>query len=123
MARALTTALTTGIGAGSIIGFVLPLALWPGEARLTAPLFCTPSHHEPIVVSDTFHDSDGTSVNFTLYCVGDHGTFTDEGFLRPFLVMFAAHILIITAVVFIAIVLTRATAPDTPASATGATEL
>src|SRR3569623_2043949 len=106
MARALTTALTTGIGAGSIIGFVLPLALWPGEARLTAPLFCAPPYHDPVIVSDTFHDSEGTSVNFTLYCVGDRGAFTDEGFLWPFLVLFAAHILIVTVLVFIAIVLT-----------------
>ncbi|MEV5646817.1 hypothetical protein AB0L57_01085 [Nocardia sp. NPDC052254] len=124
MARALTTALTTGIGAGPLIGFVLPLAVWPGEARLTGPLFCSP-HLDPIVVSDTFHDSEGTSVNYTLYCVDDHGAFTDEGFLLPFLVLFAAHILIATALAFIVIVTGRIGSPSVPAPTpdTGAVEL
>ncbi len=91
--------------------------------RLTAPLFCSPAYADPIVVSDTFHDSEGTSVNYTLYCVGEHGAFTDEGFLRPFLVMFAAHILIATVIALIAIVTTRASAPSTPAPDAGAVEL
>ncbi|MFD6163366.1 hypothetical protein ACFWF7_40375 [Nocardia sp. NPDC060256] len=43
----------------AILGTVLPVAIWPGEAKLTAPLFCEAPYTEPIVVSDTFSDSEG----------------------------------------------------------------
>ncbi|WP_227982289.1 hypothetical protein [Nocardia spumae] len=107
MARPLTSALATGVGAGTLVSFVSPLAIWPGEARLTAPLFCSPAHPDPMVVSDTFHDSDGTSVNYTLYCVSARGALTDEGFVLPFLVMFAAHIVVITTVVYLSLLWAR----------------
>ncbi|MEV2225614.1 hypothetical protein AB0E01_37945 [Nocardia vinacea] len=77
------------------------MSIWPGEAKLTAPLFCSAPYREPVVVSDTFHDSEGTSVNYTLYCVTDRGAVTDEGFILPFLVLMAVHIAIITAVAFL----------------------
>lgn len=114
MAKPLISAVTTGIGAGSVISFVLPLAIWPGEARLTAPLFCSAPYPDPVVVSDTFHDSEGTSVNYTLYCVSERGALTDEGFVLPFLVMFAAHIVLVTAVV-LAVTLAGRSRPAAPA--------
>lgn len=55
-----------------------------------------------MVVSDTTHDSEGTSTNYTLYCVGERGALTDEGFALPMLVLLAAHILIASAVVLTA---------------------
>ncbi len=115
------SALGVGIGAGSIVSFVLPLAIWPGEARLTAPLFCRAPYLDPMVVSDTFHDSEGTSVNYTLYCVSERGALTDEGFVLPFLTLFAAHIVLVTALVLVATVWARRPS-DTPAE-TGAVEL
>ncbi|WP_280380350.1 hypothetical protein [Nocardia wallacei] len=84
-------ALLSGLVPG-VFGFSILLSVaWPGEIALTAPLFCADSYREPIVVSDTFHDSEGTSTNFTLHCVGDRGELTDEGFMLPWLTLVAAH--------------------------------
>ncbi|MQY28924.1 hypothetical protein [Nocardia aurantia] len=101
MAGLLRTSLATGVGVGAI-STVIPVSIWPGEAKLTAPLFCSPPYREPIVVSDTTHDSEGTSTNYTLYCVSDRGAVTDAGFLCPFLVLLAAHVLAVTAVAAVA---------------------
>ncbi|MFE5285418.1 hypothetical protein ACFRAQ_10655 [Nocardia sp. NPDC056611] len=94
-------ALSTGLAVGAF-SIVVPVAIWPGEAKLTAPLFCSAPATEPMVVSDTFHDSEGTSTNYTLYCVGDHGILTNEGFALPMAVMLTAHVLIVTALVLLA---------------------
>ncbi|PSR67069.1 hypothetical protein C8258_17780 [Nocardia sp. MDA0666] len=121
MSRPLISALGTGVAAGSIVSFVLPLAIWPGEARLTAPLFCRAPYLDPMVVSDTFHDSEGTSVNYTLYCVSERGALTDEGFVLPFLTLFAAHIVLFTAVVLVAMLWARK--PSVTPAENGAVEL
>ncbi|NKY43133.1 hypothetical protein [Nocardia cerradoensis] len=121
MLRPLIPALGTGVIAGSIVSFVLPLAIWPGEARLTAPLFCRAPYLDPMVVSDTFHDSEGTSVNYTLYCVSERGALTDEGFILPFLTLFAVHIVLVTALVLVALLWTRKPS-DSPVES-GAVEL
>ncbi|MGW4245186.1 hypothetical protein, partial [Nocardia sp. NPDC004722] len=89
MPRPLVAAVSAGVSAG-LLTTVIPVAIWPGEAKLTAPLFCSPPYTEPMVVSDTFHDSEGTSTNYTLYCVGSRGDLTDEGFALPMLVLFLA---------------------------------
>ncbi|MFE3795695.1 hypothetical protein [Nocardia tengchongensis] len=104
-------ALSTGLIVGAF-SIILPVAIWPGEAKLTAPLFCSPPATQPLVVSDTFHDSEGTSTNYTLYCVGDHGTLTNEGFALPMLVMLTAHIVIITAVALLAATLRTRRKPE-----------
>ncbi|WP_280493573.1 hypothetical protein [Nocardia asiatica] len=54
-----------------------------------------------MVVSGTFHRSEGNSVDYTLYCVSDRGAVTDEGFLLPVLVVTAVHVAIVTAVVLL----------------------
>ena len=100
MPRLLVTAATTGLTA-ALLTTVVPVAIWPGEAKLTAPLFCSDPTTEPMVVSDTFHDSEGTSTNYTLYCVGDRGTLTNEGFALPMLALFTAHALILTALILL----------------------
>lgn len=97
----IVTALSTGLLVGAF-STVVPVAIWPGEAKLTAPLFCSAPATEPMVVSDTFHDSEGTSTNYTLYCVGDHGILTNHGFVLPMLVMLTAHFVIITTLVLLA---------------------
>ncbi|WP_067690028.1 hypothetical protein [Nocardia jejuensis] len=100
MTKLLLTAASAGVSVG-LFSIVVPVAIWPGEAKLTAPLFCSPPYTEPMVVSDTFHDSEGTSTNYTLYCVSDRGAVTDEGFVLPFLVLLAAHIVIVTVLVLL----------------------
>ncbi|MEU8901621.1 hypothetical protein [Nocardia sp. NPDC048505] len=101
MTHSLRAALATGVGVG-VFSTVVPVAIWPGEAKLTAPLFCASPYDEPMVVSDTFHDSEGTSTNYTLYCVTERGAVTDAGFVLPMLVLLSAHILIIATVAYVA---------------------
>lgn len=84
-------AVLSGLVPGVFFASILLSVIWPGEIELTAPLFCADPYREPIVVSDTFHDSEGTSTNFTLFCVGDRGELTDEGFMFPWLTLVAAH--------------------------------
>ncbi|MFQ6397419.1 hypothetical protein ACLMAJ_28715 [Nocardia sp. KC 131] len=101
-------AIFAGIAASTaILGCLLDIAIWPGEAELTAPLFCAQPYNQPIVVSDTFVDSEGTGTNYTLYCVGDRGQFTDEGFLLPWLTLWAAHTLIAVALTLLVAASTR----------------
>ncbi|MGW1743961.1 hypothetical protein ACWCPQ_34790 [Nocardia sp. NPDC001965] len=107
------TSLSTGLLVGAF-SIVVPVAIWPGEAKLTAPLFCSSPTTEPVVVSDTFHDSDGTYTNYTLYCVGDHGILTDAGFVLPMLVMLTAHFLIATALALLVTSRARRTEPGRP---------
>ncbi|WP_433654073.1 hypothetical protein ACQPW1_25735 [Nocardia sp. CA-128927] len=98
----------------AILGCVLPIAIWPGEAKLTAPLFCAVPYTEPIVVSDTFHDSEGQSTNYSMYCVGDRGQYTEVGFARPWFALWALH----TALVIVLVIMVRAWAWWRPAQAT-----
>ncbi|MFI6362080.1 hypothetical protein ACIBG0_04950 [Nocardia sp. NPDC050630] len=112
------TALSTGVLVGAF-STVVPVAIWPGEAKLTAPLFCSAPTTEPMVVSDTFHDSEGTSTNYTLYCVGDHGILTNEGFALPMLVMLTAHIVIVTTLVLLATLCKTRTEPERDRSVRG----
>lgn len=104
------TALLIGLLTGAL-SIVVPVAIWPGEAKLTAPLFCSAPATEPMVVSDTFHDSEGTSTNYTLYCVGDHGILTNEGFALPMLVILTAHVVIVTSLVLLAGLFNTSTKP------------
>ena len=43
------TALSAGVLVGAV-SIVVPVAIWPGEAKLTAPLFCSSPATEPMVV-------------------------------------------------------------------------
>ncbi|GAB2660246.1 hypothetical protein [Nocardia goodfellowii] len=109
MTRLLVTAASAGVSAG-FLSTIIPVAIWPGEAKLTAPLFCSAPATEPIVVSDTFHDSEGTSTNYTLYCVDERGALTNEGFALPMLALFTAHVLILTTLILLATLVGRARA-------------
>ncbi|WP_225858151.1 hypothetical protein [Rhodococcus wratislaviensis] len=96
------------IGAVAAVGMFAMIAsvIWPGQAVYLAPVFCAQPTDEAIVVSDTYTDGDGTSTNFALYCVGDRGQTIDEGWLRPFLLLWAAY-LVVVAVVFSVVRLSR----------------
>ncbi|MFE9789685.1 hypothetical protein ACFYO7_30355 [Nocardia salmonicida] len=106
MRRVLVAAVSL-VSAAAFLTIIVAVAIWPGEAKLTAPLFCSPPATEPVVVSDTFHDSEGTSTNYTLYCVSDRGVLTDEGFALPMLVLFAAHVVIVGVLLLLAVLVGR----------------
>lgn len=75
-----------------ILTVTMAFAIWPGEMKLTASLFCDEDKPDAYVVSDTYSSQPGeTSTSFTLYCMGPRGQVTDEGLGGPFLVLWAAH--------------------------------
>ena len=77
---------------------IVAIAIWPGEASLTAPLFCDADQPDAFVVSDTYHPAPGETVtNYTMYCVGPRGDSTEIGFGKPFLALTIAHGILFTA--------------------------
>jgi hypothetical protein len=86
--------------AAFITTILVTIAIWPGEAKLTAPLFCPDDKSDAFVVVDQYSPEPGrTSYNFSLYCMGSRGQTTEIGFLRPSLVLMAAHGALIALVV------------------------
>ncbi|MFI6045022.1 hypothetical protein ACIA8C_25560 [Nocardia sp. NPDC051321] len=122
--RRILATLAAILAGTAILGCVLPVAIWPGEAKLTAPLFCDAPYTEPIVVSDTMHDSEGQSTNYSMYCVGDRGQYTEVGFLRPWLALWALHAALVIVVVMVARAWRwRPTRPAEPVRLAKSTEL
>jgi hypothetical protein len=90
--------------AAIIVTSIVTMAIWPGEAKLTAPLFCPDDKPDTYVVVDTYSYRPGeTSYNYSLYCVGPRGEVQDVGWLKPAGVLTAAHsaIILVVAVVLI----------------------
>ncbi|WP_280360870.1 hypothetical protein [Nocardia wallacei] len=114
MTMAKPFAILSGLVPGVFVFSILLSVIWPGEIELTAPLFCADPYRDPIVVSDTFHDSEGTSTNFTLHCVGDRGELTDEGFMFPWLTLVAAHTALIVLIAFSVTLVHRVTTDEQP---------
>ncbi len=82
-----------------IFAALLSSVIWPGQVAHLAPIFCEAPTSSAMVVSDTFSDGDGTSTNFTLYCVGPRGQTVDAGWLLPFLVLWGVYSLVLATVV------------------------
>jgi hypothetical protein len=82
--------------------------IWPGEAKLTAPLFCGDDTPDPFVVVDSHSVQPGeTSYNFSLYCMGPRGQTEEVGFLRPSLVLTAGHATLIALLVAVVLITAR----------------
>jgi hypothetical protein len=79
---------------------IVTVGIWPGEAKLLAPVLCPDDQPDAFVVADTTSVRPGeTSTNFTLYCMGDQGQHTDQGFGIPFLLLTVAHAALWAAVI------------------------
>lgn len=79
---------------------IVTVGIWPGEAKLLAPLLCPDDQPDAFVVADTTSVRPGeTSTNFTLYCMGAEGQNTDLGFGIPFLLLTVAHAALWAAVI------------------------
>ena len=63
------------------------MVIYPGAFKLTAPVLCPDDLPDPVVVEYTVETSDGQGINFTLFCVGDRGVFTEVGTWRPLLLL------------------------------------
>lgn len=82
-----------------MITILVSMAIWPGEAKLTAPLFCDDARPDAYVVSDTYSYRPGEqTINFTLYCVGPRGDFEEIGWMAPTLALWAGHTAILLVV-------------------------
>ena len=82
--------------AASMVTVIVAVGIWPGEAKLTAPLLCPDDQPDAFVVADTYQVQPGeTSTNFTLYCMGERGDVTDVGFAVPFALLTAFHLVLI----------------------------
>lgn len=82
-----------------ILTVILAFAIWPGEMKLTAPLFCDDDKPDAFVVSDTYSAQPGeTSTSFTLYCMGPRGEVDDKGLGGPFLVLWLGHAALLAAI-------------------------
>jgi hypothetical protein len=89
----------------SMITCALTIGIWPGEAKLTAPLFCPDDKPDPFVVVDSYSSSPGeTSYNFSLYCMGPRGDLHEVGFLWPCVVLTAAHAALILLLIALFVV-------------------
>ena len=91
-----------------MITILLSVAIWPGEAKLTAPLLCDDARPDPFVVRDTYNVQPGeTSMTFTLYCVGPRGDYDEVGWMMPSLVLWAAHTVLVVALVVLVVAWVR----------------
>lgn len=79
---------------------IVTVGIWPGEAKLVAPILCPDDRPDPFVVADSHQVSPGeTSYNFTLYCMGPRGEHTDVGFFRPMLLLTVLHAVIVATLI------------------------
>lgn len=76
-----------GVFAAAVLTLTaVSMVIWPGEAKLLAPLFCDDAQPDAFVVADHYSPQPGeTSTDFTMYCMGPRGDHTDVGWLKPFL--------------------------------------
>jgi hypothetical protein len=92
----------------SMITIILFFGIWPGEAKLTASLFCPDDHPDAYVVTDTYSVQPGeTSTTFSLYCMGPRGEVKDVGIGRTFWVLTLGHAVLIVAATALVVVLFR----------------
>ncbi len=95
-------------------------AIWPGEAKLTAPLFCEDDKPDAFVVVDRSNPAPGeTTYNFSLFCMGSRGQTQEVGWFRPSAVLTLGHAVLIVALVggVILLIRWRARRPRAPAVA------
>jgi hypothetical protein len=75
-------------------------AIWPGEARLTAPLLCEADKPDAFVVVDRSNPAPGeTTYSFSLYCMGSRGQTQEIGWFRPSAVLTFGHAVLTVALV------------------------
>ena len=78
---------------------LVTMAIWPGEAKLTAPVFCTGETTDAFVVFDRYSAQPGeTTYNYSLYCMGPRGQVDEVGFSRPAAVLTVGHAALIVVV-------------------------
>jgi hypothetical protein len=88
----LAARLLSAVFVGLMLTVVVAVAIWPGEMKLLAPLFCSDAQPDAFVVADRYQVTPGeTSYNFSLYCMGPRGDVTNVGVWKPYATLFAIH--------------------------------
>lgn len=86
----------------SAFSLIIPIALWPGEMKLVASYVCTDDQPDAMVVSDSTNVRPGeTYTQFTMYCVGERGDYTDAGLRRPLTLLAVAHFVVLVVLVIV----------------------
>ncbi|MBN2624349.1 MAG: hypothetical protein JXA83_13315 [Acidimicrobiales bacterium] len=104
----------------AVAGFVtlMVMVAYPGAFTWTAPVLCPADQPDPYVVRYTTQTRDGAGTNFTLFCMGDHGDFTEVGTWQPLGVLAAgvgaALLALVTALAVLAWLSRRHRPPDSP---------
>jgi hypothetical protein len=70
-----------------VVGMSIPI--FPGAMKWTASSLCPDGQPDPYVVRTEYSDGDGTSYNFSLFCMGERGDYHEVGVAAPFVRMFA----------------------------------
>lgn len=83
---------------GVMLTCVVSIGIWPGEAKLLAPILCTDARPDAVVVYDTYSVRPGETItDFSLYCMGPSGDVTDHGWGKVFVWLWGFHTLIALA--------------------------
>jgi hypothetical protein len=91
-----------------VLAWLVPFAVWQGEATLTAPLFCPDDKPDAFVVLDKQRITPGeTAYDFSLYCMGRRGEVHEVGFFRPVAVLMVAHTVLVVALAGVLVVARR----------------
>lgn len=91
-------ALVASLFAGLMLTVIISIAIWPGEAKLLAPVFCTDARPDAVVVYDTYSPRPGETVtDFSLYCMGPRGDVTNHGWGKVFVALTVFHTGIVLA--------------------------
>lgn len=91
-----------------IVTVLVTEVIWPGEAKLTAPLFCADGMPDAFVVLDTTSIEPGeTSYSYSLYCMGPGGQTEEIGFFRLSVVLTVAHGALVVVLVDVVVLALR----------------
>ena len=108
-------ALAVLVFASGMATILTTMAIWPGEAKLTAPLFCEDGKPDAFVVVDRSNPAPGeTTYNFSLYCMGARGETQEIGWFRPSAVLTLGHAVLYVALVGGVVLLVRSRARRRP---------
>ncbi len=104
---ALLLLLVVVVGGTAFVTLISSL-IWPGEVAVVAPLICEEPRPDAFVVRDSYATDDGTSIEFTLYCVSEDGDAVNEGWGRAWLLLWVLHTAIVLVLIALGVVRVRA---------------
>lgn len=77
----------------------LPLLVYPGVLKLTAPVLCPAGQPDARIVEYSYTTHDGTHTNDTLVCLGPDGDLTEAGSWAPLGLYLAGLFILAEAIV------------------------